>query len=196
MHRDFLDIWGRSALKDVRSGMCRRHWVAGQNIRCIVFRLVLLAGIFAADPQRATIPGRSRLLNHMRQFVREETLAFVCVRRVLTPTENDLMADAVGKGVHCFGRLHSPMVRMNSHPAEIMPEARFHEGARRSVQRLAGRAENFMHNRRHFVRLRASGTALQCILPFLAASFALAARAGRAAAGAFALQQAGAHGRE
>ena len=41
---------------------------------------------------------------------------------------------------------------MHTHVAEIMPEARLHEGACCGVQWLAGGAQDIMHNRPHIGR--------------------------------------------
>src|SRR5262249_52105905 len=70
----------------------------------------------------------------------------------------------------------------------VVAEARFHERARRSVQRLARRTEHVVHDRRHGGRPRAgAGAALQAHR-LLLALLALALRARGATAGAFALQ--------
>jgi hypothetical protein len=72
-----------------------------------------------------------------------------------------------------------------------MTEARLHEGAGRSVERLARRAQDFVDYLGHFgivpgSEFRVPTLALQ---PFLAALFAFADRTGRATAGAFALKR-------
>jgi hypothetical protein len=74
------------------------------------------------------------------------------------------------------------------HPAEVVPEARLHKRARACVERLAGRAQHVMHDRRGDVgRVRAGGLALQALL---LARGALAAAGRVVAAGAGALQYA------
>jgi hypothetical protein len=42
---------------------------------------------------------------------------------------------------------------MNPHPAEVVAEARLHEGASFSVERLAGRAQDFVDDRKSFGRM-------------------------------------------
>ena len=88
--------------------------------------------------------------------------------------------------MHRARRFPRAFVRMHSHPAEVMPEMRLHERPGLVVERLAGRAQDLMHNWRHerFVRLAIVDLALQ---PFLAALFALAAWPGRAVTSALAV---------
>jgi hypothetical protein len=40
---------------------------------------------------------------------------------------------------------------MYPHMAKVMPKARLEESARRRIQWLAGRAQDFMNNRRHSI---------------------------------------------
>jgi len=62
---------------------------------------------------------------------------------------------------------------MGSYVVEVVAEARLHESARVRVERLAGRAQHLVHDRRHRGSLRlARGMALPA-QPFLAALGAL-----------------------
>jgi hypothetical protein len=90
---------------------------------------------------------------------------------------------------HQFGL--GPRRRVEGHSAEIMTKARFHEGTGRDIQRLAGRAQDFMDNRRRqgvilSLEFGVPGLPLQALLP---AFLALPRRTGVATTLAFALQQ-------
>src|SRR5437773_11157391 len=87
---------------------------------------------------------------------------------------------------------------MYANLAEVVPEARLHERPRDWIEWFAPRANDFVHDRRNgfFVfdgRLPIADLALQ---PFFPALLAFAVRSGRAAARAFALQQASARARQ
>src|SRR2546423_1067295 len=79
---------------------------------------------------------------------------------------------------------------MYANLAEVVPEARLHEGPRDWIEWLAPKANDFVHDRRNGVfvfdfRLPIAVLPLQ---PFFPALLAFAGRPRRAAAGAFALQ--------
>jgi hypothetical protein len=81
--------------------------------------------------------------------------------------------------------------------AEVTTETWLHERTRRRVQGLAGRSQYLMHNRRNFGTSFGFGTRIPLLLePFFAALLTFTGYTGRAAAGAFALEQTAAHGRE
>jgi len=75
--------------------------------------------------------------------------------------ENDVPPYRVSQRIHRPRRLGSYPVGMHPHPAEVVAEARLHESARVRVERLAGRAQHLVHDRRHRGSLRlARGMAL------------------------------------
>jgi hypothetical protein len=71
------------------------------------------------------------------------------LRIVLARAEDEVVADSISQRVYCTGRFRSLVVRMNPYLAEVVPEARLHEGTRRRVERLARRPQHFVHDWRH-----------------------------------------------
>jgi len=74
---------------------------------------------------------------------------------------------------------------MHADLTEVVTEARFHEGARSGVERLAGGAKYFIHDSRHSAEVSRPSF----ISSFALKGFHVLAVAARAAAGALALQQ-------
>src|SRR5260370_29750512 len=87
----------------------------------------------------------------MRQFVRQGKSAGE-VATIPISAEDYVRADCVRAGVDCFRRFRGPRIGVHSHPTEVVSKARFEECARRRVERLAGRTQDFVHNRRSLER--------------------------------------------
>jgi len=127
------------------------------------------------------------LLHHVRQFVGDQASPRAGARRVLPRPEDHIAPHRVRQRVHGSRRLSRPGIGMHAHPAEIVAEARLHEGPRLRIERLARRAQHFVDNRRHGGRPGALGDlALEALRP---ARRALAVEAGCATAGTCALEQ-------
>src|SRR5262249_39416158 len=80
------------------------------------------------------------LLHHVSELVGDELAAGIGAGRILPGRKNHIVAGRVGQGIQGTRRAGSGAVRMNPYGAEVMPEARLHEGARAVVERLAERA--------------------------------------------------------
>src|SRR5215472_13570358 len=81
---------------------------------------------------------------------------------------------------------------MHPYMAEVMAKTRLHQGAGAGIQRLSGRAQHLMDDRRNFLSSRmVDGLTLQHLFLLLSAGVALAASLGMAPTGAFTLQQPG-----
>ena len=93
------------------------------------------------------------------------------------------MPHCVRVGIDCASRLSRARIVMDTHTAEVVAEALLHEIARRRVERLAGRLQDFIDNRwraENFVVIR--GFSLQRFVFFLFRLFCfsfLALRLGR-----------------
>ena len=62
--------------------------------------------------------------------------------------ERDVIAGSVGERVDRPRRAVRPGIGVHAHRAEVRAESRLHEGASRRIERLAGRAQDFSHDRR------------------------------------------------
>jgi hypothetical protein len=89
------------------------------------------------------------LLNDVRQFMGQQPSTRLPVGLVLTLAKDDVLPDGVSPGVHCAGRGRALTVRVYPDGGEVVVEARFHSLTRSRVQRLTGRAQNFVHDGRH-----------------------------------------------
>src|SRR5262245_33117148 len=79
---------------------------------------------------------------------------------------------------------------MHPHMAEIVAKAWLHVRARRCVERLAGRAQHVMHDRRRYAIGWAGSRALERIFALLSTLLALASTSRMLPAGTGALEQA------
>ena len=159
---------------------------------CLCFplgsRVVVVHLDVGGSSQKSTSPG-GFLLRHMDQLVGQQSFSRLGSRRILVRSKHHITPHRVGEGVHCSRRLRIPGTRVHTHVTEVTPEARLHQGADFRIERLPGRAQHLVNDRRHASRL--------CPLPFfslqalllLPALFALST-AGVLAARAFALEQA------
>jgi hypothetical protein len=93
--------------------------------------------------------GSPRLLDDVRQLVRDKALPTGGVRRVLTGTERDVAADVVGVGVHGLRRPRRRGVRVDAHLGEIVPELRLQNGARFGIQRATAAGKPLRNYRCH-----------------------------------------------
>lgn len=85
--------------------------------------------------------GRSALLlDNVCQLVRKQPLSRARVWRILSGSKDHVTSDRVCKRFNKLCRFSCPRIGMHPDTAEVVPEARLHEGARRRVERLAGRA--------------------------------------------------------
>src|SRR5271163_4525546 len=81
----------------------------------------------------------------MRQFMRDEFAALVCLRRISSGRENN-----VGSGSICVGvqRLSGPrcgVIGVNAHTAEVLMEPLLHRIADCGIERVPRRAEYILH---------------------------------------------------
>jgi hypothetical protein len=74
------------------------------------------------------------LLKDMNQFVSDKTLSFAGLRRIPALSEHNVLPECVGDCIECFGGLSGFMIRVDSHPAEIMFEASLHVSSCGSIQ--------------------------------------------------------------
>src|SRR4051812_22394656 len=87
----------------------------------------------------------------MYQLVRKELLTFHCSRRIFARAKYNMIPNGVCTGVHCARRIPSSAVGMYSHSAEVASEPGLEIGAARYVERLAGRAQHLVHERRRLL---------------------------------------------
>jgi len=92
------------------------------------------------------------LLHDMNQLVREDTTSRTCSRSIVTLSEYNITPNCVRQRVHRACRLRRLRVSVHSHLAEVVAETRLEERAGRTIERLAGRAQHFMYNRRNLIR--------------------------------------------
>jgi len=88
---------------------------------------------------RVLLASRRILLDDMRQLVRQQLTALLASRRVFAGAEHHVFADRIGTGLNGTGGRRRAALGMDPHRAEIVPKARFEEGARTSVKRLPRR---------------------------------------------------------
>src|SRR5678815_5522055 len=131
--------------------------------------------------------GRLALLLHdMSQLMGEQLSAGRGSRPVVSRAENNLRANGVGQSIYCMSGFVGAGVGMHAHFAEVVSEARLHDGPCRSVEWLAGRAQDFVDKGwRYGPAQVASADPLH--LQELISMFFLTVRT-RPAAGAFALE--------
>src|SRR5262245_16419683 len=84
------------------------------------------------------------LLNDMGQFMGEQLSAGRGSWPVVSLAEDNLRADGVGQSIYCMSGFAGAGVGMHAHFAEVMSEARLHDGPCRGVEWLAGRAQDFV----------------------------------------------------
>jgi hypothetical protein len=87
------------------------------------------------------IVGRRRacaiaLLDGVRQLMSQECAAGCRVRRVLAAGEHHVPSHRIRTRIHGMCRFCRACIGMHPHPAEVLAEARFHEGADGGIQRL------------------------------------------------------------
>ena len=71
------------------------------------------------------------------------------MRRILPHPEHHIVPYRVGQRVHRVSRFGGLGVSVYPHPAEVVAEARLHEGAGTRVERLARRAKHLVDDVRH-----------------------------------------------
>ena len=84
--------------------------------------------------------GLVSLLHDVRQLVAEQLLSSFGPWVILPCAKDNIASDRVGQRVHAARRFGGARIGMDPDVAEVMPEARFHEGAGCRIQRLTGRA--------------------------------------------------------
>src|SRR6266436_10367825 len=129
------------------------------------------------------------LLDNVRQFMGQQLLSRCSPRRILLRGENYIRSDCIGECIDSSCGFSGTRIGVDANSAEIMAKTRFHEGAAGRVERLTGRAQHFVNDRRNSrivpsSDLRVPSFALQ---PLFATFLTFTGRARRAAAGAFAL---------
>jgi hypothetical protein len=78
------------------------------------------------------------LLENVREFVGDEPIAILGSRPVAVLAEHDVAADRVRVGRQRTGGFGGPGVGVDSHPAEVVPEARAEARADIGLQWPAG----------------------------------------------------------
>jgi hypothetical protein len=76
----------------------------------------------------------------MRQFMCKQLRPGPASRREKAAGKDQMIVYRVSPCIHLFGRSRGLGVCMHAHFAEVISETWLHESARRSIQRLAGRA--------------------------------------------------------
>lgn len=74
----------------------------------------------------------------------EQLLAGRVSRPVVSRTEHNLWADGIGERIYGMSGFVCDGVGMHAHFAEVVSEARLHDGSCPGVKWLAGRAQNFV----------------------------------------------------
>ena len=103
-----------------------------------------------SDPVRCLAGNTVRLLNHMGQLVGEKPFPFGSGRGIFPGSKYNIAPVGEGARLHRLGRGRRRAVGVHPHLAEIMAEARLHELADGAVEWPAGRAQNFVDERRGF----------------------------------------------
>ena len=152
-----------------------------------------VGGLALDQPVRATAP---HLLDDVRQLVREKAAALVAAGRVLARGEDDVAPRSVGVRVEGARGLGGALVRVHAHRAEVVAEARLHEGAARSIERAAAPPSQNVADRGGRRRGRGARRAPLNRVRAGATLFTLAARRRPSAAGALALHRAGGRGHD
>src|SRR5687768_17484676 len=92
----------------------------------------------------------------MGELVRQQPAAAFSMRREPARSESNLVTAGPGTRAHCLCRLSRVLVRVDTHAAEVVVEARFHQGARGVIEGLAGGASDLL-NRAGNGRITRSG---------------------------------------
>jgi len=153
----------------------------GRNL--IRFPLTPITRLAYAERALREIPP---LLHYVSQLMRQQVPTHACSRHVLLHRKSDIFAHRIRQRIHCPCRFGRPCIRVDADAAEVVAEAGLEEGAGGGVERLAGRAQYFVHDGRHFSWFRrAVRSPLQELL--LPAALALSRQPRRASARTFPL---------
>src|SRR5262245_6870165 len=99
----------------------------------------------------------------MHQLVREQSLPSVGCRCVLSGAKHQMMADGVGVRTYGTRALGRTRISVHANAAEVVAETLLHQSACRALERLAGRLQNLVYDRRragNVVLVRASSLEL------------------------------------
>src|ERR1700728_2316158 len=91
------------------------------------------------------------LLCNVEQLMRHQPTSFAGSRRVAAVGECEMIAHRVCHGVDGARRFRRERIGMHAHVAEVVAKARLEERSRVSIERLTGRTQNLIHDRRGFV---------------------------------------------
>ena len=86
----------------------------------------------------------------MGQFMRQQVLPGIGLRRIAVGAEDYIWADGVGERPDRLRRFRRPGIGMDPDLAEVLSEAWFEEGTGRAVERLARRTEYLVYQRWRF----------------------------------------------
>src|SRR5579863_2713574 len=103
---------------------------------------------------------------HMRKLMAEKTLSRRGMRLVFSLGKNQVLAECISTRIQRARRLRCSLVRVYAHFGKVVAKARLKQGTGGLVQRLAGRVQHLMHDRRGSSAVRASLEFL--LLAFLA----------------------------
>jgi hypothetical protein len=99
--------------------------------------------------------GPSTLLDGVSQLVGEEPPPGRGCRLVPAAAHDDMPANGVRAGMHRCRGAAGLLVGMDADGAEVLAEARFHEGPRGGIEGMAGGSQDLVHDRRRRSRYRA-----------------------------------------
>jgi hypothetical protein len=94
------------------------------------------------------ILGSRTLLDRVCQLMCEQMQPSPLARLILTASEDNVRTNCVSRSIDGAHRLCGLRTCVDSDPTEIVTEARLHHSACAVVQRLTGRSQHFMHDRR------------------------------------------------
>lgn len=88
------------------------------------------------------------LLDHMRQFMGQQSSPSIRTRQKLPVSHDHVLTDSIRSRLNRRGRIRGFRIVMHPYPAEVMPEPRLHMRPRMDVQRYTGRCKHFVDDRR------------------------------------------------
>ena len=119
------------------------HNLRGHLIGSLLRRIVCIT-----KPQQAGL-NASLLLHYVSELMRQQQPSGPRGRLILIGAKNNFSSHSVGERIHRLCGSGGPPVRVHTHATEVVPEARFHEGARRCIERLSWGTQHFINDGWH-----------------------------------------------